>query len=392
MAERLPFMMEPDWTDGITETLSWKTDVLISPTGSEQRIARRLSPRRQYEFTVLAGDADARALETQLFHAGGAIWDMPVFPDVAGLLSPVAAGSQFIPMATAGRDFVVGDNLMLKSGFGMMASTEIVPVQSVEADGVTVSQPVAAWPSGTLIYPLRPAFFTDVPAITRHTDSVMRVQMRCQLAAHNPFSAVPGTTLYRGHPVLTDDADWVDDLTAEYQRLMLELDNECGIPARTDTAGRAFIMQQHVWPGAGRATQTRLRELLYWLRGRQRAVWVSSQARDFIPLASSGNSLAVDVAGFSEYGVVSGRRDLRIRCQDGSDVYRRIVSASRQENHEILFLDGETPAVGDIAAVSFMTLCRQNTDEITWEHATDADGFAQISTTFRGIRDELESV
>ncbi|WP_255874580.1 hypothetical protein [Klebsiella pneumoniae] len=385
-------MMEPDWTDGITETLSWKTDVLISPTGAEQRNARRLSPRRQYEFTVLAGDADARALETQLFHAGGAIWDMPVFPDVTELLSPVAAGSQFIPLATAGRDFVVGDNLMLKSGFGMMASAEIVPVQSVEADGVTVSQPVAAWPSGTLIYPLRPAFFTDVPAITRHTDSVMRVQMRCQLAAHNPFAAVSGATLYRGHPVLTDDADWVDDLTAEYQRLMLELDNEYGIPARTDTAGRAFIMQQHVWSRANRETQTRLREFLYWLRGRQRAVWVSSQARDFIPQAASGNALDVEVAGFSEYGVVSGRRDLRIRCQDGSDVYRRIVSAIRQENHETLFLDGETPDIGEIAAVSFMTLCRQNTDDITWEHATDADGFAQISTTFRGIRDELESV
>lgn len=392
MAERLPFMMEPDWTDGITETLSWKTDVLISPTGAEQRIACRLSPRRQYEFTVLASDADARALETQLFHAGGAIWDMPVFPDVAGLLSPVAAGSQFIPLATAGRDFVVGDNLMLKSGVGMMASTGIVPIQAVKADGVTVSQPVAAWPSGTLIYPLRPAFFTDVPAITRYSDSVMRIQLRCQLAAHNPFSAVSGATLYRGHPVLTDDADWVDDLTAEYQRLMLELDNECGIPARTDTAGRSFIMQQHIWSGAGRTTQTRLRELLYWLRGRQRAVWVCSQACDFIPQTSSGNALAVEIAGFSEYGLVPGRQDIRIQRMDGSAIYRRILTANRQGTHETLILDGLVPAVSDISAISFMTLCRQNTDDITWEHATDADGFAQISTTFRGIRDELESV
>ncbi|HBY9743361.1 TPA: hypothetical protein MJA57_27505, partial [Klebsiella pneumoniae] len=122
MAVRLPWLMEPDWAEGVSETLSWKTDVLISPSGAEQRIARRLSPRRLYEFTVLAGNADARALETQLFHAGGVTWDMPVFPDVAVLATPVTAGSQVIAVPTAGRDFVVGDNLLLKQGLGMLAN------------------------------------------------------------------------------------------------------------------------------------------------------------------------------------------------------------------------------------------------------------------------------
>ncbi|MFB5082474.1 hypothetical protein [Raoultella sp. C349492] len=364
--------------------------MLISPSGAEQRIARRLSPRRTYEFTVQAGAADARALETQLFHAGSATWDMPIFPDVAVLATSLAAGSLVIPVSTEGRDFVVGDNLLLKWGFGMMATMAVAQIQAIAADGVTVTTPVSAWPQGTLIYPLRPAVITDTPAITRHSDSVMRVQLRCRLAAHNPYTPVNSATVYRGHPVLEQDADWVDDLTAEYQRLQLELDNEYGIPYRTDTAGRAFVMQQHVWSEIGRTAQARLRGQLYHLRGRQRAIWVASQARDFIPVGASGSTLAVAVAGFSEFGVVPGRRDLRLQLADGTRIYRRILTATLQGDHELLALDDVVPDVATISNVSLMALCRQNTDDITWEHATDADGFAQVSTTFRGLRDELE--
>ncbi|HIH5645901.1 TPA: hypothetical protein ACYSHR_002699 [Serratia marcescens] len=390
MTVRLPWLMEPDWAEGVSETLSWKTDVLISPSGAEQRIARRLSPRRLYEFTVLAGNADARALETQLFHAGGVTWDMPVFPDVAVLSAPIAAGSQVIALPAAGRDFVVGDNLLLKQGFGMLANQAVAQIQSIDAGSVTVTAPLGAWPAGTWVYPLRPAVFTDTPAITRHSDSLMRLQLRFRLAAHNPFVPAMNAAVYRGHPVLEQDADWVDDLTAEYQRQLLELDNEVGIPYRTDTAGRAFIMQQHVWSEIGRQAQARLRGQLYFLRGRQRAIWVASQAQDFIPVRTVGNALVVAVAAFSEFGVVPGRRDLRLQLVDGSRVYRRILTATRLGDYELLSLDGEVPPADSISQVSLMALCRQNTDDITWEHTTDADGVAQVSTTFRGLRDELE--
>jgi hypothetical protein len=218
----------------------------------------------------------------------------------------------------------------------------------------------------------------------------MRLQLRFRLAAHNPFAPAMNAAIYRGHPVLEQDADWVDDLTAEYQRQLLELDNEVGIPYRTDTAGRAFIMQQHVWSEIGRQAQARLRGQLYYLRGRQRAIWVASQAQDFIPVRTVGNALVVAVAGFSEFGVVPGRRDLRLQLVDGSRVYRRILTATRLGDYELLSLDGEVPPADSISQVSLMALCRQNTDDITWEHTTDADGFAQVSTTFRGLRDELE--
>ena len=46
---------EPDWLNGVTERLLWKTDVLSSQTGIEQRRRLRNAPRRQIEaaFTLI---------------------------------------------------------------------------------------------------------------------------------------------------------------------------------------------------------------------------------------------------------------------------------------------------------------------------------------------------
>ena len=42
----------PDWSEDVTENLEWLTRVHQSVTAAEQRIARRLSPRRTFEFKV----------------------------------------------------------------------------------------------------------------------------------------------------------------------------------------------------------------------------------------------------------------------------------------------------------------------------------------------------
>lgn len=382
--------VEPDWADGVTETLSWKTDILTSLSGAEQRIARRLSPRRTFEFSTLMEGAERRTLENLLYLAGGLEWDLPVFSDVAILSAPLAAGAILIRLATAGRDFIAGDNVLIKSDAGMLADGETVSVREVRADGLIISATVRNWPTGSLIYPLRPAVLTDTPQLTRHTDSHTRAEIRFRLAAHNPATAAAGAEVWHGHPVLSVEPDWADDITGEYQRLMSELDNNTSIPLFTDTAERAFSVQALTWSAADRATQMRLRSLLYYLRGRQKSIWVPGSITDFIPLAASGNTLMTEFAGYSETGVLPGRRDLCLRLSDGSRICRRITSARQIAAGEQLVLDAAVPPLDQIVQISFMTLSRLNSDDVTWKHVTDASGCASVAVSFRGVRDELE--
>lgn len=394
MASLLPWLQEPDWTSGVSEGLAWLTQVLQSPTGAEQRIALRLSPRRTFEASVMAQGADRQALENLLFHAGASRWALPIWTDVMALGMTIPAGEIVIPLNVAGRDFIVGETVLFKDGLGPLARHELAIVSKITATAFIVTRPLAmTWPAGTCIYPTRPAELTDPPQITRHNDSLIRAQVRFRIVAHNAFVPVFSAPLYRGHAVLEHTPDHSTDLTVEYQRRLLELDNSRGIPKRTDTARRPFVVQQHVWSEMGRDAQINLRALFYYLRGCQRAIWVASQARDFSPLSGmSGRTLDVSLAGFSDYGIAPGRRDIRILLTDGTCIYRRIVAAAPGINSERLTLDGDALIIdlAQIVSISFMTLCRQNADAVTWEHVTDADGFARVSTLFRGLRDELE--
>ncbi|HDR1157512.1 TPA: phage tail protein, partial [Pasteurella multocida] len=72
--------------------------------------------------------------------------------------------------------------------------------------------------------------------------------------------------------------------------------------------------------------------------------------------------------------------------------YSRIVTSSVvDETTERLSLDGEELKIKreDIAKISFLTLSRLESDQVTWTHHTDADGVATVTVSFRGLRDEL---
>lgn len=392
----IPWLMEPDWTDGVSEVLAWKTDILQSPTGAEQRIARRLSPRREFEFAIMPADNDRQAIEHALFHAGGAEWALPVYPDVALLTTPLRATDTVVPVATSGRDFIAGDPLLLKSGLGWLTQYEQVTIESVTADGIQLTQGLTRdWAAGTLVYPVRPAVLVEQPELTRHTSRLSGGTVRFRLAAHNAWSqpAAP-MPVYQGYPVLDIDPDWSEDVTGQYTRLLLELDNNVGIPDITDTALRPFFVQAMSWTALGRERQSAMRSLLYYMRGRQRPLWVVNPTDDLTPVAGvNGHILDVMPTQFSDYGAVAGRRDLCILLTDGTRLYRRIIAMAAYDGYERLVLAGDavTVSLTDILALSFMTLSRLNEDELTWKHTTDADGVASLSLTFIGVRDdELE--
>lgn len=197
------------------------------------------------------------------------------------------------------------------------------------------------------------------------------------------------------HPVLEPTSEWSEDITAQYMRLIKRLDNETGLPYYLDTANKAFQLTNYRFVLSDRDMQRKLRNLFYYLRGRQRAIWVATSATDVTPVGDLlGKTL--DIA-FINYTAAlqkqTGRQDVRIECTDGRIFYRRIVSAAVVDsNTERLALDGETLHIkqSEILKISFLTLSRLDSDTISWVHHTDADGVATVSVSFRGLRDELE--
>ena len=394
MTTLFPWLADADWSRGVTETLEWKTDVLQSPTGAEQRISRRLSPRRTFEFSAMLYDTARQRFEHMLWQGCAGTWAMPVYPDVFALPAAVSSGATALSIPTAGRDFTVGGTVLLKTDESPDATSRMATVAAMTGDVLQLVSPLTdSWPAGSLVYPIRPAVLTEPPSLSRLTDTATSAQVRFRIAEHNTFSDAPVLTQYRGHPVLETETDWSESVSASYQPLIRELDNSSGIPYRLDTAGRPFWRQTHNWFTVNRQAQTSLRQLLWYLRGRQRPIWVPSQMLDFSPTSAiSGHSVDVIEAGFTELGIRPGLRDICILLADGTRLYRRIIAVSLVSGVERLVLDGDAISAEQhqIVSISLMTLARQDADSVSWEHVTDADGVARVATTFTGVRDELE--
>lgn len=385
----------PDWGEGILERLTWATDILQSESGVEQRRAVRLAPRREFEAPVLVEGRERQLLDLALFGWGARVWALPIWPDIQLLDVAVPAGASSIACATAGRDFRDGGLALLRGESAF--AVEVVEVLSVAAGGMTLQrQTQRAWPAGSRLYPARAAQLVEQPSSVRLTDRADRLDVRFLVVEASDWPPAMPATLYRGWPVLEERPDESEDLTRAYQRLLLELDNGQALPLATDSAGRAFALLQHRWRLGGREVQGAFRSLLYALNGRQKALWVPTHADDLTltaTVADTAAAITVANVGYSRFGQARpGRRDIRIELIDGRVLHRRITGATEQGvDEELLALDsplGVQVEPWQVARISWLVLCRLDSDSIDIQHETDADGVATSQTIFRGVRDE----
>lgn len=387
------WLMTPDWSDSLTETLEWKTDVHQSQTGAMQRVARRLSPRRMFEFRVTAQGAHRQRLEQQLYRYASRTWTLPVFPDAQLLNVPVVADSLSLPVQSEGRDFRRGGMALICHGDLFTRQRETVEIGEITDHALMLARPLQhSWPAGSQVIPLRSARLTDPARISRLSDGVLQAQVRFMLSEHSDFSTPHGLPVYRHFPVLEPGSDWSRDLTSELQHLMASVDNDTGIVFHQDMAGRPFVLQSHHWLMSGRHEQSRIRALLYYLRGRQRPLWVSSQCSDMEPVNNiNGSHVDIAWAGISDDGPLPGRQDIRIETTLGVFYARMTAAVLLNDHQERLSLDCQLSiSRDDILKMSWLSLCIQGSDSVAWEHKTDSAGVASLSLTFQGVRDELE--
>ncbi|WP_233115154.1 phage tail protein [Aggregatibacter actinomycetemcomitans] len=384
----------PDWSQEVTENLEWLTSVHQSVTAAEQRIARRLSPRRTFEFKVSFGDVERQCFEAALYGYGSRVWSVPIFTDSAQLLQNVQQGATELAINATGYDFAIGGRAILMTA----SSREMVEIGAVEPSKIKLKRAVVGNYERTLtkVYPLRSAVLTDMPQVRRISDGVSTAQIRLQLHEHNGWSDdVSYLPTYRNHRVLEPTSDWSEDITAQYARLIKTLDNKTGLPHYLDTAKRAMQITAHRFITTGREEQRKLRNLFYYLRGRQRAIWVATSSTDVTPVGDILGK-ALDIAYINYTGALqkqTGRQDVRIECTDNRIFYRRIVSSGVVDSStERLAFDGDTINIKqhEILKISFLALSRLESDTVSWVHHTDADGTATVNVSFRGVRDDLE--
>lgn len=382
------FAIMPNWVNGVTETLEWKTNVHQSQTGAEQRVSMRLTPRRVFEFQALIYQQQRRQIENLLFNHFSNPFALPIYNDVSLLDKAIKAGDNILHLSTVGRDYYVNGKVMV------MSDSDIVVTNIVDMTESTIklSEPIPRdFLAGAKVFPVKTAKLTDPPKIIRRTDELSTVELRFRVTENNPINTNITLPTYKNFYVLEHEPEWSDNVQISYESMRREIDNQTGNVYYADTAQRTFITQSHQWLIHGREEQYKLRSLFYALRGRQKPFLVPSFSHD-CELVSDVTSEILDIKQNGLNEIENGGLFLRILLTKGRVLYREIVTAQINDQGGLRLIINKKASFlrNEVIKISMMRLCRLNDDKVVWQHLTDSDGTARVNVTFREVRYELE--
>lgn len=384
--------IRPNWREGVLERLEWLTDVLSSTTGVEQRRALRLSPRRYVEITVNPTGNERSFLDLVLHKMGSDKWLFPLWWDQAKLESSVEAGDSRVDFDNNYREFLTGGTALLyKDAF----TWEVISIADQDDDGLDLDVVLDSdWPKGTKVFPLRLARLSTDTTLDALTTTVGESVLLFQVLEPNDYlESAPADLTFEGMPVLTTPPNRSQTITTDHVRLSAERDNSTGIPYRVDPAGRAFQIQGHSWIKVGRQAQAEFRSFLYWLRGRQKALWLPSFNQDFVTSRASApaaTNLDIQKIGITYAGGVIPGRDVIL--VNGIPGRVTAIGAPQSAAEERLRIGaGLTGAVTAGKTGSFMSPSRLNQDTIELLHHADSDGPMECSLTFQSFNNARDA-
>lgn len=382
--------LSPDWSQGVREGLSWKTDVMSAVDGTEQRSRLRDQPRRSYSMTVRALDPVAvRRWEQALYRQQPGRWAVPIWTDGQALAADLPAGSTTISgIVTSGLDFIDGGLAVL---WRSASSFEPVTVLTVASTSIELySATLADWPSGTRLYPARLARMETSQRLSRPIRQVAELPLVVEVLGNSGLQAADSGTTYRGYTVLTTPPHEPSSPEETWSRTVTVIDNEIAQPLTIDPSGVPVVVKPMRWLLSSRADVVALRGWLQARAGRLVPFWWPSWSEDFVQtrtLVAGGQVLTVAKVGYARYvGASSIRRDVRLVHRNGTVFYRRITAAAEVDDlEETITVDAAFPYdidPGDVT-ISFLHLVRLDSDEVAIDWRTST--IAEVSVSLRMV-------
>lgn len=399
------FSVLPNWEGGVTERLSWQTDILESETDAEQRRSVRRNARRSFEAGFLRQRAQRDRLDTFFVGIGPAQFMLPIWHEQVTLnegLDLGAAGVFFPDGNFTKREFNTGDLVFVNAGDPDVF--DILQVGDTEENRFSWAfPPPRAWPKGTRIYPMRTASMSQRPKMSNITDTVSRAQASFDLV--DPYKITPSWgASFGGDPLFRFVIDRAQPMEVEYGRRNYVLDNQSGVPVVTDH-GRytATVLQTRLrLMGVGEAHG--FREFLQAARGRAVHFQCPTFMRDveLLPMSEASMTIGVKQQGFQDYMLTPQpiRSRLSFQFRNGSQTLYRTITAVEplykteangdlsipiQQIGELLSLDTLLPliTVDELKRISFLCETRFDQDHFELHHSTNNQRVVDVAIVLR---------
>lgn len=358
---------------GLEESLEWACEVLTSNNGTEQRIQHRQRPRQNFSGTYHVPANEVARADNIIYGWLGKRWAIALWSEsqVIEIPSPTAV----IPCVTGNTDIRVAGLVMI---WRSESDYEVIEVVSIGASSITLSRPTVNDYPRALLMPLRSGFGGGNAKVIKNGHTA-RVQMDFEVTDNILLSGVVPEQ-YLGEDIYYDETLMGDDgFTDQYVNRVDRVDFGTTVETYTPWLVKKVSRSTH-YVFADRNESWNFRLWLHRRDGKQKPYWIPTFEANFEVAMTGIVSSALNVRVNDYKGLAEDRTHIAIQYADGSWRARAILGVGELDaNTHSLALDGALNIDASIIRrISFLTLKRLDTNEVTIEWIGNACGTADI--------------
>ena len=354
-------------------TLRWRTDVVPSADGTEQRACTGgAAPRAYVSGPVQLGDADARALHAWLTTSPRAAAIVPLAHEATPTASAFTGGAVTIDGTYC--DWLAVGRRVLVVGAGSSYTTTIsgysAPTLTLAAGPSSGAYPAGA----THVYPCEDVYLEDGQAVKRWPVTLSQWQLNGRVQEVRALTGTGGAavTTFDDLPVLVDRPLDDGDDTETYDSGVMWADAG-GAVAVSGYQTVGARMRSGSWLVRSAAQRQAWKVFLSALRGRWKP-FLSPTWRPDLTLqaqpAGGASAIRVDQA-LADLGPLTRAGRVQLEYADGSVDYRTIGTPSDAGAYRSIPLGAALPGSipgGSIRCVSLLERVRLASDDVEIEY------------------------
>lgn len=389
---------EPNWPPaGQTYRISYEflTEIIVSRSGREQRIALRQNPRKNLSHNVMLNVEGFREFKDLMWSWQARAFILPELTRYVDSTVATVSGESTVELGTVPAWIVSGTLLQMN----YLGQREVREVESTTVSQVTFTAPsVSAWPAGSRLYlALVGTVATDLQA-PRLTNAVASLDL-----IFNPFplsevwaEVGAADVIFNEREVFLKKPNWVQPLGSTKSHPVDDIDYSRGGVFRTVPIEFGTESRRAVYVNKSPQEAEELLDFYRRMYGRQGEFYMPTWEYDFVPKGtSSSGSTTLRVTGVSlakSYGDSTVHKAVFIMLNSGTVLMRQVLSVAQVTDGDgedsLITVDATwgTEISEDLIVMSgWMPVWRLASDALTFEWLTNR--VAQVQLTMQTLED-----
>lgn len=391
-AKLWPFTV--NWNNSYRVSYEFRTEVLTTWAGREQRIAHRMTPRKKVTFSTLVHNRDLTRMNNLMWSWQTRAFVLPQITHRTHSSAPMDALAESMDVSAPVPSWLVAGTTVILDHFGQQ---EIKVVDRVENLSVYFkAASTTPWPEGTTLYYALTGFFDPQVSTPRKTSTTSSFELTLNVVPLSEIYPDPpaATQTIGGREIFDKRPNWADDVPVTFQHEIQELDYGHGPVARFAPIAFGTMLRSHTYLARDLAEADAMVDLFRRTYGQQGEFYVPTWEHDLFPKeVLQASTQTMRIAGRDIYDAYQGstvNRGLAIRFKDGSMLYKLVLSidaiSDADGDDSVITITetwGQRIDPDDVEYVSWLLLFRFASDTLTIEFLTDR--VAQFQSTLRSL-------